>query len=500
MKRKILGLFIAISMITSLIQITVGAESLGACGDSMRCKFENGILTISGEGEMDDYPTNDFPWKDLEIKKVVIESGVTYIGEHAFYSCEDIESIDIPDTVTAIGSSAFSGCMSLTEITIPNSVKKIGESLFRQCWKLSEVTLSKKLNCIPRFTFYDCPLLQHITIPEGVSMIGDEAFCETSLIDVTIPQSVMIIGEQAFDLSYYKEWFIKDVEYLGLEDVYYDGTETQWNNIRMQDNNDDLKNADIHYSNTDRSFGTCGDSVSWKIKNKVLNIYGTGKMRDYYPAYPLWFVYDYNTIQIDEGVTYIGEYSFDEKIVEIEHCFGGSYYSFNSDHVERVYIPKSVTEIGYGAFDTCTKLTDVYYGGTKSEWENIKINGYNDSLLNANIHYNATMPEIYEPLEVNVSHAVFQSSNKVKFTVSAKDEERADELSCITLFAAEYDCDGVLINVQKGVNSVVSGNSVTITADLPSSVNYKYMLWDNLYPLMNTVTNIYTVSAQNSVD
>lgn len=95
----------------------------GTCGKNLTWKFDDATLTISGNGDMDDYIISDeAPWDSLResIKKVVIESGVTTIGERAFSWCKNLTSVTIPESVTMIGDWAFRWCESLKEIHYPS--------------------------------------------------------------------------------------------------------------------------------------------------------------------------------------------------------------------------------------------------------------------------------------------------------------------------------------------------------------------------------------------
>lgn len=101
-----------------------------------------GTLTISGTGDMTDYYSA--PWYNRrgEIRAVIIENGVTSIGNYAFYYCTGLTSVTIPDSVTSIGDSAFDNCSSLTSIAIPNSVKSIGNTAFYGCRGLDGVYIT----------------------------------------------------------------------------------------------------------------------------------------------------------------------------------------------------------------------------------------------------------------------------------------------------------------------------------------------------------------------
>ena len=112
----------------------------------------DGTMTISGTGAMKNYdyynnPSSASQKKD-SVKKVVIEDGVTSIGESAFNTCIGLTSITIPDSVTSIGTLAFSACSSLRSITIPNSVTSIGALAFRACSSLSSITIPNSVTSI----------------------------------------------------------------------------------------------------------------------------------------------------------------------------------------------------------------------------------------------------------------------------------------------------------------------------------------------------------------
>ena len=156
---------------------------------------DDGTLTISGTGDMSnyDYYMSDYncywtPWysKRDNIKKVVINNGVTSIGANAFSGCSGLESITIPESVTNIGGSAFSGCSGLTSITIPKSVTSIGGTAFSGCSGLTSITIPESVTSIGSYAFSYCSSLTSFTVPESVTSIGIGIFrgCEglTSLI------------------------------------------------------------------------------------------------------------------------------------------------------------------------------------------------------------------------------------------------------------------------------------------------------------------------------
>lgn len=159
---------------------------------------DDGTLTISGT---DMTNNGTFPWDSQrdKIKKVIIENGVTSIGNHAFRECSGLSAITIPNSVTSIGEGAFEGCSALTSVTIPNSVTSIEGYTFCRCSGLTSLTIGNSVTSIGMEAFSGCSSLTSITIPNSVTWIGDGAFWNcTGLTSITIPNSVTTIDKRAF--------------------------------------------------------------------------------------------------------------------------------------------------------------------------------------------------------------------------------------------------------------------------------------------------------------
>ena len=148
MKKRILSMVLALSMLISFMPIIASAATSGTCGDNLTWTFDNGTLTISGTGEMEDYyweENHRAPWfKNREsIKNVVIEEGATNISTYAFYCCSNLINITISNSVTNIESDAFIDCDNLESITISNSVTNIGDGLCYRCSNLKNIYVDK---------------------------------------------------------------------------------------------------------------------------------------------------------------------------------------------------------------------------------------------------------------------------------------------------------------------------------------------------------------------
>jgi hypothetical protein len=167
-------------LITLLVSLSAYAEKSGICGDNLEWKLtDEGVLTITGTGEMQDWNDYSSPWYENEsVKQVIIGDGVTTIGDWAFSYCRALTSITIPNSVTTIGDNAFESCSSLTSITIPNSVTTIGDYAFSYCRGLTSVIISNSVTTIGERTFANCYSLTSVTIPSSVTRIEDGAFSD----------------------------------------------------------------------------------------------------------------------------------------------------------------------------------------------------------------------------------------------------------------------------------------------------------------------------------
>ena len=330
----------------------------------------DGTLTISGEGAMKDYNSDDNPspvYNNSDVKKVVIEDGVTSIGNSAFDSCRNLTSVTIPDSVTSIGKDAFEACNSLSSITLSNNITSIGDAAFYDCSNLKSITIPDSVTSIESAVFYNCTSLTSITIPNSVTSIGSYAFSDcssltsitipdsvtsigtrvfyncTSLTSITIPDSVTSIGYNVFEScsSLTSITIPKSVTIIGSGvfdkcnnlTVYLESGSTLTSNALGVD-----ESKIVSYWNE--------DNLTWKLDaNGTLTISGTGAMKDYdYDSNPspVYNNSDVKKIVIEDGVTSIGNFAF---------------HSCSS--LPSITIPDSVTSIGSYAFYNCKNLTTI---------------------------------------------------------------------------------------------------------------------------------------------
>ena len=251
MKKRLLFFTVAV-----LLTITSASAQGGTTGP-LTWNINSGTLTISGEGAMPDYAKwNETPWFEhrLSIINIVMENGVTCIGNNAFSNFKEMTSVAIPNSLTRIGEDSFSVCLKLPSITLPNSVTSIEDRAFLSCEKLTSIhlnsvkdignyafayckfnsiTIPKSVNSIGSFVFFFClelasievenenntyasddgilynkskttliycPILKKgkCVLPNGVMTIGDHAFEYSNLTLITLPNSLKNIGAYAF--------------------------------------------------------------------------------------------------------------------------------------------------------------------------------------------------------------------------------------------------------------------------------------------------------------
>lgn len=206
----------------------------GAEGSSVQWTLDDtGTLTIFGRGAMADYSSRSSrPWNDYEddVTTVVVERGVTHVGDNSFSYFDNLTTVTIADNVSTIGENVFQWCANLSSVKLPDSVTEIGRYAFESCKNLTEITLPMSLSSISSYTFYDC----------------------SNLTSVIIPKSVVKIGSRAFRL-------VQPTESVPLITVHYSGTRAEWNEIDIDsEGNAVLKGGTRHYcTETSWKAATC---------------------------------------------------------------------------------------------------------------------------------------------------------------------------------------------------------------------------------------------------
>lgn len=225
-KLRILSALLAVAMMFALMPTAAFADDVpatsGDCGkDGSTVKWEldtiTGTLTISGTGAMAEYYYYDRPWNSQKdnIKKVVIEDGVTTIGEEAFYACTELAEVDMSKALNleTIGKSAFAECPKLKTVNLPQDgvLKTIGWNAFSYLmWSnadraacIEKIVIPASVEVIGQYAFDGCANLSEVSFAPGSKLkeIGSEAFSNTNLTEIVIPASVEKIGYNQYNNS-----------------------------------------------------------------------------------------------------------------------------------------------------------------------------------------------------------------------------------------------------------------------------------------------------------
>lgn len=353
----------------------VASGTCGKEGDNLKWTLDDdGVLTISGIGNMRDYDGNNQPWKDLDVKKVVIVSGVTSIGIYAFKYCRNLENIEIPNTVKEIRTGAFSYCSSLDNVVIPNSIDWIWGDVFYYCTSLKNIALPESITGISGCAFEECNSLESIIIPSKVDSINGGTFrnCR-KLKTVVLPEGLVEIAVQAF-------WGCAGLTNLTIPDsVKYigEGAFNGCNSLK------ELKLPKGLNKVGKMAFNSCQYLESVEIPATVTTI----------EEQAFWGCERLTQIKMQKGLNTIQKSAFGrclrlenivlpEGLTDIEAaafalCVG----------LKSITIPVSVVSIGEEVFDYCSELKTVCYNGTMEQWNkiNLKTQG-NEYLNNATIH------------------------------------------------------------------------------------------------------------------
>ena len=375
-------------------EIEMAGQS-GKINDSVSWKIDGGVLTISGSGKMADFDKeSDAPWysQRANIKKVVIDDGITYIGQYAFVDFNSLERVEIPKSVTEIGALAFNVDIDISEDGPVNSVYYKGDvaswckikfysissspcynggKLFFNGTEAVNLTIPGSVSSIPEDAFYGCSSLKSVTMSEGVKNIGSGAFysCE-NIASVTIPKSLMTSGENAF--SYCR----------ALNDVYYNGDIASWCRIEFK----------FFSSNP------CDNGCNLYFNKKPAGAQSIPEGLTEIGDFTFLGCKNLTGIVIPKSVKSIGRSAFDsctglKSVTLSEGLETIGFCAFNGcTGLTSITIPSSVKQIEAFAFDDCSSLKKVDYKGDLAKWCGIKLEAVsaNPCFNGASLSFNGT--------------------------------------------------------------------------------------------------------------
>lgn len=186
-------------------------DQCGIEGDGIEVVFGENVEVIPQSAFNPYSPSGGY--NRPKIKNVIFNNKIHLIGSYAFCNCQELESVNIPDSVTDLQFGAFRGCTGLSYVKLPSSITVLGNQMFMCCENLNNIQLHNKIEEIGHSVFWGCTNLHDIVLHNSLTSIGDEAFLNCS----------------------------------NLTNVFYYGTQEEWNNITIGDGNEYLTNATIHY-------------------------------------------------------------------------------------------------------------------------------------------------------------------------------------------------------------------------------------------------------------
>ena len=223
--------------VSSEIQGTI--VDTGISGDTLSWTLDDeGNLIISGTGPIDgsSYGWDTWSVHQREIRCIVIESGITAIGERVFQAYPNLEEVRLPDTLSSLGDRAFFACPELRAIvaaagnpvfksvdgvlfsadgtklllcpaglegsySIPAGVTEIGPWAFCFCEKLTEVMIPEGVAKIREWAFNGCSGITSLTLPNTVTVLENHWMYGTGIRTLELPESIIEIGDLTFEFN-----------------------------------------------------------------------------------------------------------------------------------------------------------------------------------------------------------------------------------------------------------------------------------------------------------
>ena len=327
MKTKIFTLLLAVAASVG----TMFAES--GTWDNLTWDYTNGTLIISGTGAMKEaaYVLEAYPWTSFRssIISVIIEDGVTSIGEAAFIQCNNLTSVEIPNSVTSIGWRVFSGCGGLPVI---DNVRYAGTYLVEAVDKtLSSYTIKEGTRFIGWEAFRNCTGLTSIEIPNSVISIGDYAFngCSGLAPSIEIPNSVTKVGIYAFSGC--------DFTSIKAPAAFFDVAEGSWPSYTKILNHVIVNGGEL----TENALLFINRSYKTLQTLDVSGVTNTEFADEAFKGY-----YNLQQLVLPEGLQKVS-------YMMVAGC----------KNLQSIDIPASVGEIEQSAFEDCRSIQSITFGG-----------------------------------------------------------------------------------------------------------------------------------------
>lgn len=375
---------LSLTLLSLLVALGLFAQR-GTCGNGISWKLTDGTLTISGNGEMNDFSSSQRPSWDVykdDITKVIIETGVTNVGGYAFENYTNLRQVELAEGIEIIGSTAFSGCEGIGQLTLPQSIRKIGSDAFYGLG-ISALIIPEGLETISTAAFGNCKSLatvnwnatncsctgkwggpfyntldsspchiEEVIFGKNVHRVPNTLFYSCgSLKTVRTSGSISVVDYNAF---YQTQWLNNQPEgiiYIDKALYTYNGVMTKATTINIPEGVESI---------TGMAFWNCKYLVGITLPATLKSI-GDGTFRGCTALGRIeWNAGncgDFTSTTPPFSETAVYEVVFGNQVKHIP-----DYTFYKCTGLEEVSLPASVISIGEAAFRDCDALTHVNLG------------------------------------------------------------------------------------------------------------------------------------------
>lgn len=312
------------------------------------------LTEMVNAGEIDSVPANAFQG-NTSLTTIELPATVTSIGDYAFAGCTGLTSLDIPESVTSIGANAFDGCASLESIELPEGLVSLGNNALRGCSGLEEITIPASVESLPMALFANCTSLKKVVVEGVVTNIPSQFFkdCESLESFEYDGKNLISIDSRAFEGVGLKTFEIPE----GVQDIApsaFGGSSIEA-----------VKFPSTLWAQKQFSMSE-GSSQDFIVAPEVSS-QGSASSAALFPLSVLALVNDEGIpVNATDGVRILTDKSFwntSLRAVDLTDWARNyiPHYMFSgAAALEYIEIPRSVSQIGYGAFTDCVSLKDVY--------------------------------------------------------------------------------------------------------------------------------------------
>ena len=422
----------------------IGDYAFVSCENLNKISFaENSQLTTIGI----------YTFGGTNLQEVNIPEGVTKIEMAGFATCANLTYVKLPSTLEIIADGAFTDCSKLEEISFPENLKTIGKLAFSECSELTTVNFAKnsQLQTIDDGTFRSCTSLTHIELPSNLKTIGQAAFAATGLTEIVLPASIESIDTFAFALTPLQKVYFEQgsqLSYLGDHPflLCYDLTEIKFPSGLTQIGggmfNHGAFDYSVHYNEYENGSYLGNDDnpymILCKVKDKIIS--------------------EFN---IHQDCKFIAAFAFEDCV-----------------NLTEITIPSSVTQIAYCAFNNCTNLKTVIFEDN-SQMTSIDYGTFGDGTFYRIFHVDNFPDEVYVEQNLNIETICFGNNSQLQSIAENAFEGRS------SLKEVDFGANSQIKTIgNNAFSDCVNLTSITIPAGVTSIAS-------SAFPYNNSISKIY---------